>query len=164
MDLDRKGTDLTKTIGAGFDHQSAPKEKSCLSRGHLYLQHVKRFLILILAIQVVSAGYLPAELIKMGNLYQHFMEHREMGGGITLVAFIQLHYFDERHEGSDPQNHERLPLHQTGHLLTIVTQQVEEPVTIGISRIDDRKSYALPREFALPSGNPAAVFQPPRLS
>lgn len=125
---------------------------------------MKRFLILILAIQVVSAGYLPAELIKMGNLYRHFMEHQDMGGGITLSAFIQLHYFDERHEDSDPQNHERLPLHQTGHLLTIVTQQIEEPVAIEVSYLEDRQAYALPLEFALPTGNPAAVFQPPRLS
>ena len=167
MASDHPGPELPETpcrAGASFPFRLAPKRKSPLFRGLLYLYSVRRLLIILLAIQVVSAGYLPSELIKMGNLYRHYMEHREMGGGITLIAFIQLHYFDERHEDSDPQNHERLPLHQTGHLLTIVTQQVEEPITIGVSRIEDRQAYALPHEFALPTGNPAAVFQPPRLS
>lgn len=125
---------------------------------------MKRFLILILAVQVVSAGYLPAELIKMGNLYRHFMEHRSNGGGITLADFIQLHYFDESHEGSDPKNHASLPLHQTGHLLTIVSQQNEESIQVGISHVAVRVKFALPMQSSLPTGNPAAIFQPPRLS
>jgi hypothetical protein len=124
---------------------------------------VKKVLLFLLALQVVSAGYLPAELIKVGNLYRHFMEHRESGGNIGLLQFVRLHYFDAKHQASDPLTHETLPLQQSaGHLLTIVFQSPSEPIHItGYSDLA-AVHMSLPPAMALPDGPPGLIFQPPR--
>jgi hypothetical protein len=118
----------------------------------------------LFALQVVSAGYLPAELIKMGNLYQHYMEHRQEGGDISLAMFIRLHYFDAKHEASDPNNHESLPLQQSGHILTVVFQSPVEAIHIGYAVAESMVNHAPRNEGSFAAGNPAAIFQPPRFS
>jgi hypothetical protein len=125
---------------------------------------VKRLFIFLLALQVVSAGYLPAELIKMGNLFQHFMEHRRQGSDISLSHFIRLHYFDAQHQASDPQKHASLPLQQWGHPMTVVFQSPVETIQIGYACTVLPQSRSLHMDPSLTSGNPAAVFQPPRVS
>ena len=125
---------------------------------------VKRLLIFLLALQVVSAGYLPAELIKMGNLFQHFMEHRRQGSDISLSHFIRLHYFDARHQASDPQKHASLPLQQSGHLMNVLFQSPVEAIHIEYACAALPQSHGLHMDPSLPTGNPAAVFQPPRVS
>ncbi len=122
-------------------------------------------MVFLLALQVVSAGYLPAELIKVGNLYSHFMEHREAGMQMSLVQFVRLHYFDPKHQASDPQTHETLPLQQaTGHLLTIVFQSPAEPIHISGYGDITAIHFTLPPSKALPDGTPGVIFQPPRLA
>ena len=124
---------------------------------------MKRVLVFLLALQVVSAGYLPAELIKVGNLYRHFMEHREAGSEISLLQFVKLHYFDPKHQASDPLTHETLPLQQaTGHLLTIVFQSPTEPIHIICYGDMAATQFALQPGKALPDGTTGFIFQPPR--
>lgn len=124
---------------------------------------MKKVLVFLLALQVVSAGYLPAELIKVGNLYRHFMEHRETGGGIGLLQFVRLHYFDPKHQASDPLTHETLPLQQTtGHILTIIFQSPSEPIHIPGYGDVTAVHFVIPPSGALPDGTPGFVFQPPR--
>lgn len=118
----------------------------------------------MLALQVISSGYLPAELIKMGNLFQHFMEHRRQGSDISLSHFIRLHYFDAQHQASDPLKHASLPLQQSGHIMTVVFQSPVDAIQIGYTCAVVPKSHGLHMDPSLPSGNPAAVFQPPRVS
>jgi hypothetical protein len=138
---------------------------TCILTGNIRnFRVVKRLLIILLALQVVSAGYLPAELIKMGNLFQHFMEHRRKGSEISLSHFIRLHYFDAQHQASDPQKHASLPLQQSGHLMSVVFQSPVETIFIGYACAVFPHSHGLYMDPSLPSGNPAAVFQPPRVS
>jgi hypothetical protein len=124
---------------------------------------VKKALIFLLALQVVSAGYLPAELIKVGNLYRHFMEHRDAGSDMGLLQFIRLHYFDTKHQASDPLTHETLPLQNAaGHLLTIIFQSPAEPLHITGYHDANAVSFTLPPTMALPDGLTGFIFQPPR--
>lgn len=125
---------------------------------------MRKLVVILFALQVVSAGYLPAELIKLGNLYQHFMEHQKEGSDISLAQFIRLHYFDEKHEASDPKNHESLPLQHTGHIMTMVFQAPAEAIHIGYTDAESMVSYTLRNDQSFTAGNPAAIFQPPRLS
>jgi hypothetical protein len=120
-------------------------------------------MVFLLALQVVSAGYLPAELIKVGNLYRHFMEHRDMGRDISLVQFVQLHYFDPKHQASDPTSHETLPLQQsTAHALTILFQLPAEPMHALSYSDGTAVHFTMPPSMALPDGAPSYIFQPPR--
>jgi hypothetical protein len=118
----------------------------------------------MLALQVVSSGYLPAELIKIGNLYQHFMEHRRQGSEISLAQFIRLHYFDDQHQASDPQKHASLPLQQSAHFMNIVFQSPVDVFHPGYDIGQLPAIHARQLGSSLPCGNPAAIFQPPRVS
>lgn len=124
---------------------------------------MKKALLVLLSLQIISAGYLPAELMKMGNLYQHFQMHRQQGNNMGLVTFIRLHYFDPAHQSSDPQNHERLPM-QGGHLASVVFQQPALEIIIHPTVESRITIYSRMEDPGYSKGNPISVFQPPKMN
>jgi len=124
---------------------------------------VKKALFVLFSLQIISAGYLPAELMKMGNLYQHFQMHRQQGSDMGLVTFIRLHYFDPAHESSDPQNHQSLPM-QGGHLVSVVFHQPASEIIIHPTIESGITIYSRMKDPGSSKGNPISVFQPPRMN
>jgi hypothetical protein len=124
---------------------------------------VKKGLLVLLCLQIISAGYLPAELMKMGNLYQHFKMHQEQGIEMGLVSFIRLHYFDPEHQSSDPQNHQSLPM-QGGHLISIVFHQPVSDIIIHPTSVSRITTYSRMEDSGYSKGNPISVFQPPKMN
>jgi hypothetical protein len=75
-----------------------------------------------------------------------------------------LHYFDPRHEGTDPQNHNSLPLHQTSVCMNFVFQTPVEVLTISYPDFKSSVSYFTEYSDFLPQYNCSAIFQPPKFS
>jgi hypothetical protein len=78
--------------------------------GNPYIYAVRRLLLLVLSIQIVSSGQAIGELVKVFNLVDHYLMHRGRGEVSSLADFIRMHYLDPEHRRSDPVRHDRLPL------------------------------------------------------
>ena len=121
-----------------------------------------RLLTIILAIQLSTSGLLFAEVVKVVNLIEHYRMHNRGPEGMALLSFIRLHYFDTRHEQSDPVKHSQLPLHQTNtvqysvYLQTLETIRLPEPALGSAPEQHPRNSSHRSRSAEI------TIFQPPR--
>lgn len=66
----------------------------------------------ILTIYVLTISLLPktdiCQLEKLPALVQHFQKHQKDSPEIGFLAFLKLHYFNQKHQNSD-QEHQKLP-------------------------------------------------------
>jgi hypothetical protein len=125
---------------------------------------LRNLFIIILSLQILSSGQFLNELVKFRNLFEHYQEHQQNGSILDFAEFIQLHYFDPMHEGTDPKNHNSLPLHQTSVCMNFVFQTPVEVLTISYSEVIPVKSYSTEYADFLPLFNISAIFQPPKHS
>ncbi|MGL6266904.1 MAG: hypothetical protein ACRC2O_03230 [Chitinophagaceae bacterium] len=123
---------------------------------------MRKAFIIILSLQILSSGQFLNELLKFRNLFEHYQEHQQNGSIIDFAGFIQLHYFDTRHEGTDPKNHDSLPLHQANVFMNFVFQTPVEVLTISYPSFNSEISYFTEYSDFLPQYNCAAIFQPPK--
>ena len=124
---------------------------------------MKKLLFILIALQIISAGNFLNEVIKINSLVHHYYDHKKESSPIGIIGFFKLHYFDSKHEDSDPKNHESLPLHHT----TLQNNLVYSSPTDFIS-IDAFIEPALidfnPIEKAMYSQfSQFSIFQPPRV-
>lgn len=127
-----------------------------------YLSDLRKIFIIILSLQIVSSGQFLNELMKFRNLYEHYQEHKQDGSILDFAQFIQLHYFDPRHESTDPQNHNTLPLHQTSCCVSFVFQSPIDELTISYPSLISTVAYRSVYTDFLPQYNLSAIFQPPK--
>lgn len=125
---------------------------------------MRKVFIIILSLQILSSGQFLNELVKFKNLFEHYQEHQQNGSILDFAGFIRLHYFDPRHEGTDPKNHDSLPLHQTCVCMNFVFQTPVEVLTISYPEVIAGKTYFTEYSDFLPLFNISAIFQPPRYS
>lgn len=66
-------------------------------------------LILLLGAVFLNNNF--SEFKKIPELVAHYEEHQKMDvRGISFFEFMRLHYFDLKHEQSDPAHHQKLPM------------------------------------------------------
>lgn len=123
---------------------------------------MKKILFFIVALQIISSGNFFSELLKMDDLYQHYLEHKNSEQSLSISQFIQSHYFDTVHENADPIKHAKLPLRQSGHSFVQVYHIPVEAFTLGFMLFDTIADFNPLSKGFLPQCNDFAVFQPPR--
>jgi hypothetical protein len=123
---------------------------------------LRNIFIIILSLQILSSGQFLNELLKFRNLIGHYQEHQQNGSIIDFAGFIRLHYFDPMHEGTDPKNHDSLPLHQSSVYMNFVFQSPVEVLTISYPEFNSGISYFTEYSDFLPQYNCSAIFQPPK--
>lgn len=84
---------------------------------------IKSFFILILSSIIFIEGLLPksvgfSEMNKFGELYSHFLEHKQEG--VSFETFIWMHYAKESEHKSN-QEHKKLPSFES-HITFLVFQ------------------------------------------
>ncbi|MCE2834277.1 MAG: hypothetical protein LW694_07830 [Chitinophagaceae bacterium] len=123
---------------------------------------MRKWLLTILAFQVLSSGQALGELMKVVNLLDHYRMHIRKGEVRDLSEFIRLHYFDPVHERSDPARHRHLPLQQaTLHHVSVLAVSAE---SVSIPSIEGHIQEA-PKVSSTGFHSqqvPMSVFQPPR--
>jgi hypothetical protein len=111
----------------------------------------------------LSSGQFLNELVKFKNLIEHYQEHQQNSSFLDFAEFIQLHYFDPKHEGTDPQNHNSLPLHQSSICMNFVFQSPVDILTIFYPDFSSSISHYTEYAEFLPKYNSSAIFQPPKV-
>jgi len=124
---------------------------------------VKKFLFIILSLQIITSGNFLSELVKLDSLVEHFVEHEHGSKPLSMVQFLQLHYFNPKHESSDPKRHASLPLHQSNISFTVVYNSPADPILLAsfpeIFSID----FTPINKRLTPQYKQVSVFHPPRV-
>ena len=71
---------------------------------------MKRFLIVLLAVQIFSSNHFLLELMKMPQLAQHYYEHCAENNDLDVFTFLKMHYANPEHQEKDAARHGHLPL------------------------------------------------------
>jgi len=124
---------------------------------------VKKFVFIILSLQIITSGNFLSELVKFNSLIEHFVEHEKGSNPLTMMQFLKLHYFNPKHESSDPKRHASLPLHQSNISFTVVYNSPADPILLAsfpeIFSID----FTPINKRLTPQYKQVSVFQPPRV-
>ena len=127
---------------------------------------MKIFLIILLALQLLTGNQFLAEMVKIPILLEHFQEHKAVNQNLGFIAFLKMHYGDPEHQKSDAR-HDTLPLkaHTSAHAETFVCL-LETPPSVfePISQDIGNKIRILKNNQFSDSKIRFSIFQPPRLA
>ena len=125
---------------------------------------MKRFLFFILAVQIITSGNFIPEVIKFNDLVDHFIEHQSGTHPLGIFDFFKLHYFDSRHEASDPVRHSKLPLHQVSTTFTIAFAPSMDQVNVFVPLVFTSTEFNPFKKGLVPQCHQVSIFQPPRFA
>ena len=123
---------------------------------------MKKFIFILLALQIISSGNFLSEIVKLNSLVDHFFEHESGKNPINMLQFIRLHYFDSKHENSDPKRHASLPLHHANTTLNIVCYSPIEQIHLSLLLVPFSENFIPINKGMMPQFKQVSVFQPPR--
>jgi hypothetical protein len=126
---------------------------------------MKKFLTILLVLQLLTGNQFLAEMVKIPTLIEHFQEHKTANEKLDFFTFLKMHYSDPEHQKSDAR-HDNLPLkvHSSAHAEIFVFSleappSVSEPIFQNI----ENKTQAIKNHQFSDSKIRFSVFQPPRL-
>ena len=124
---------------------------------------LRKAILVILSIQILSSGMFLDEVFRVHKLVTHFLEHHEADHSIGLTQFIRLHYFDPRHDRTDPTNHASLPLHNHADApVSIVFKGQIEQIHVAFSVTAPLRKFRSASVDVSGHSPLGAIFQPPR--
>jgi hypothetical protein len=126
---------------------------------------MKKFLTILLALQLLTGNQFLAEMVKIPSLMEHFQEHKTINEDLDFFTFLKMHYSDPEHQKSDAR-HDNLPLkvHTSAHAETFVfLLETPPPVSEPILQDIENKTQAIKNNQFSDSKIRFSVFQPPRL-
>lgn len=128
---------------------------------------MKRTIVILLVLQVLSGNILLPELAKVPQLMQHFYQHQRENGAIDFLSFLKMHYADPEHQKSDPSHHSSLPLKSvsSAHAEIVVLHEDIHPTVAFAGKFLNFKNPQIPSSENLffDSKIRFSVFQPPRV-
>lgn len=124
---------------------------------------MKKFVFIILSLQIISSGNFLGEVVKFNSLIEHFSEHEKGANPLSMLEFLQLHYFNSKHENSDPKRHASLPLHQSNISFTVVYNSPADPLQLGQFPEISSINFTPINKGLTPQYKQVSVFQPPRV-
>ena len=123
---------------------------------------MKKFVFIILSLQIISSGNFLGEVVKFNSLIEHFSEHEKGANPLSMLEFLQLHYFNSKHESSDPKRHASLPLHQSNISFTVVYNSPADPLQLEQFPEMSSINFTPINKGLTPQHKQVSVFQPPR--
>ena len=129
---------------------------------------MKKILIFLFCVQLLSGNTFLAEMCKTMELIEHFQEHQVENPSINFLSFLHLHYLDQNHkqQTDEHQHHKHLPFDNLNTSSSVLLFCDLVPTfSLKKERIDAffaQKSIFPSYEKNLCSQYLAAIFQPPR--
>lgn len=104
------------------------------------------------------------ELVKIGAFVTHFAEHKRENKDMTLLAFIQLHYFSGNTVDADYAQDMKLPFKATDCNNANASHTINLPDFFLQSPVVALETVKLPLydPSALPSSHLSDIWQPPK--
>ena len=123
---------------------------------------MKRLLFFILAVQIITSGNFISEVVKFNDLVDHFIEHQSGRQPLSVFNFFKLHYFDSRHEESDPIRHATLPLYHVNTSFVIAFDYAIDQLNFIPSSLVSSAQFNPSKKGLVPQCHQVSIFQPPR--
>ena len=103
-----------------------------------------------------------AEIGKIPELYEHYQEHQDEEGSITILDFLEMHYLGEGHEGDHDHD---LPYQDDVDYIVVnipaITPSPPQSETVGV-KVIQLTSWPQVKDF-LPSELSFEIWNPPRV-
>lgn len=70
---------------------------------------MKRFLLYIMLVLLVSESTSLYQLAKIPSLYSHFIEHKMLSPAVTFTDYLSMHYWGQDIDDDDDEKDMQLP-------------------------------------------------------
>ncbi len=124
-----------------------------------------RRLTAILLLSVFLFSNTPVhELVKIGAFIEHFQEHRAIDANITLLEFLQIHYFSGNVQDEDYARDMQLPFKVLDFSVSgiVFTIPPTAPLVLTTAPISVKKQIAPCDQSLLPFSHLSDIWQPPK--
>ncbi len=119
--------------------------------------------ILFLIIYLISTTEV-SQLSKLNVFFEHFSEHKAQDGGISLIAFIDMHYLNGSPRDKDYDRDMELPFKTSSDNISIINNFVPLNPTFSIKNpieILKKKNYTRLNQSSI-SMYLSNIWQPPK--
>lgn len=120
--------------------------------------------IFILSIYLISITEL-SQLVKLPLLIEHFSEHKQKDGHMSLWKFLHMHYSQNKLNDADHEKDMKLPFKShDGCISSIVSESVPSNNYFLVSKpvFSHSNSYSSYTEQFLTSAYLTSIWQPPK--
>lgn len=100
--------------------------------------------------------------MKLPVLVQHFKEHRQLDGSLSLIGFLSMHYWGKHVDDNDQQRDNQLPFKE---FHKEILQPFSTPVKIVVLKpvvYFLKSDFPLTGAAFLPDPKLSTLFRPPR--
>jgi hypothetical protein len=125
---------------------------------------MKKGTTFFLALLLLTGATELHQFIKIPLLLTHFQEHRKAEPGMTLIAFLKLHYASGEHpDDRDEDDDNQLPFRSMGTLQhTDILYSFRKEISFDSPEFSLKSSPGIHPE-GHPSHRSFSIFHPPRL-
>jgi hypothetical protein len=118
--------------------------------------------ILLFSIYAIGSTELD-QLLRLPLLVKHYIRHKEENSGITIAAFIKIHYIDKQPYDADYEEDMQLPFKTADCHCIILPSILPAPITTVYNTITPAlREYVLFNDHNIPIPQKDALFKPPR--
>ncbi|GAA3935815.1 hypothetical protein GO495_14410 [Chitinophaga oryziterrae] len=118
--------------------------------------------ILLFSIYAIGSTELD-QLLRLPLLVKHFIRHKEENSGITIAAFIKIHYIDEQPYDVDYEQDMQLPFKKADCHCIILPSLLPPPIaTVYHTITPARQEYVVFNDSYIPLPKKDTLFKPPR--
>lgn len=130
----------------------------------MYLSIVKKFAAFFLVSLYMLSFSEIHQFLKLPELVQHFIQHRQQEPGTTLLSFLELHYVHQYIVDDDYQQDRQLPFRDGDCIAnnTITVDCPSQAVEVPANRPVVQKEFHLFNEDNPSLISITDIFQPPR--
>lgn len=124
---------------------------------------MKKVLVYILLAVMVMDNTSLDQLYKVTFLVEHFTEHRQIDNNLSLMGFLEMHYWGEDLPDNDDEKDNQLPFKKPiinfhcSYFNRVAQVRIIPPV------IYFTPAYGLPKNCELPDAQLDTLFRPPRI-
>lgn len=128
----------------------------------LYLCTVKKVVIYISLILLISSNTSFLQLLKVGFLIQHYQEHKESNNQLSLLQFLSMHYWGNDIKDNDDEKDNQLPFKKPLISLGAVFLVRIYHITIRQPFVYSVLKYCLPKPEDISSPYEIDLLKPPK--
>ncbi|WP_345210353.1 hypothetical protein [Mucilaginibacter gynuensis] len=124
---------------------------------------MKKVCLYILFILVIADNASLGQLIKLPVLFEHYAEHQQLNGNISVMKFLSMHYWGQDLPDNDDDRDNQLPFKKASmhiHFYFFTPAKQFHVVNAPSFR---KITYGLPQTADLPETCVGSLFKPPRL-
>lgn len=143
---------------------SCRAQKSSLVPHKAYLCRVRKVIAIFFLAVVLLAQSPLQQLLRLPVLLEHFREHQAIGGGISFLDFIQLHYLSGNPKDDDYDRDNQLPFRADDVVLMGSMVDVPDNFEMDLLPAEYKEvSYPLIDCTQLSPSFASGIWQPPRV-